>query len=478
MLFSLTAQGRRRIASVAVLVVAALLATASSALAASSGPKAVAASAQALRSSPGVKLIRSFSARAADSGTLLAPPPPGQPNRANGNTKHTTRLWGADPFQEAVAVTQLVYPADGPTGMNTSYPDDRPRAVTLLTPDDELTAITATPLIHFPDNAPVLYVTRNGIPDITRREIQRLHPVGIGRHNAVQAFVVGAANNPGVIAALRQLGLKYEAVNASDPATLADQVDQLYGSIANPDLGYPTMSGTGTGEGSTIADVVIGSTAAPQYVLPATHWVSHMPTGMLWVTPNGVPQATIDALKRRGGDAQIYVFGGPNVVSPSILRQLRMYGHVSRISEDEPVAFNSPPPNLPLTTAIAFSKMWDPVGMMGWNITGAGHGFTLVNQSDWQGAVGSAILSHLGFHAPLLFTNNSGKLPAVLDGYFKEVAPTFLVTPADGPYNMTYVIGSYSSISWHEQTQVDHDSGMTNRRVPGQNTGSGYITPR
>ena len=69
-------------------------------------------------------------------------------------------------------------------------------------------------------------------------------------------------------------------------------------------------------------------------------------------------------------------------------------------------------------------------------------------------------------------------MPAADDGYFKQVAPTFLVTPADGPHNMTYVIGSYNSISWHEQAQVDHDSGMTNRRVPGQVTGSGYITPR
>jgi hypothetical protein len=406
---------------------------------------------------------------------LASPPPASQPNRANGNTKYTTRLWGANPFQEAVAVTQEVYPADGPTGIDTSYPDDRPRALTLLTPDDELTAITATPLIHFPDNAPVMYVTRNGIPSVTLREIQRLHPVGIGRHNAVQAFVVGGAANPGVIAALRKLGLKYQVLNQTDPATLADQVDQLYGSIANPDLGYPIMSDSATGEGSSIADVVIGSTAAPQYLLPATHWVSHMPTGLLWVTPSGVPQATIDALKRRGGDAQIYVYGGPNVVSPSIVRQLRMYGHVSRITEDDNVAFNSPPPNLPLTTAIAFAKMWDPVGMMGWNITGTGHGFTLVNQSNWQGAVGSAILSHLGFHAPLLFTNNRGKLPAADAGYFKEVAPTFLVSPADGPYNMTYVIGSYKSVSWHEQAQIDHDSGMANRRDPGQNTGSSYI---
>ena len=408
----------------------------------------------------------------------MSPPPASQPSRANGNTKYTTRLWGGNAFQQAVAVTQLVYPANGPTGVNTSYPDDRPRAITLLTPDDPVTAITATPLIHFPDNAPVLYATHNGIPATTLREIKRLHPVGIGRDHDLQAFVVGRADNPGVLAALRKLGLKYQTVTAPDPATLANQVDQLYSSIQNPDLGYPTMSPSATGEGSTTADVVVGSLSSWQYLLPATHWVSHMPTGLLWVTRSGVPQPTIDALKRRKGNAQIYVWGGPNVVSPAIVRQLSLYGHVSRITDDDGVAYNNPPPNNPLMTSIAFAKMWDPVGMMGWNIVGTGHGFTLVNQSNWQGAVGSAILSHLGFHAPLLFTNNSRKLPAPINGYLTEVAPTFLVSPADGPYNMTYVIGSYKSISWHEQAQADHVSGMANRRDPGQTTGGTYQPPR
>jgi hypothetical protein len=412
-----------------------------------------------------------------DDSAAVSPPPPSQPTRANGNTKHTTRLYGKDAFHEAVAVTQLVYPADGPSGEDTSYPDDRPRALTLVTPDDALTAISATPLIHFPDNAPVLYVTRSGIPTVTRNEIRRLAPVGIGRDNDVQAFVVGGAANPGVLGALRQLGLKYETVTGSDPATLANNVDMLYGSIENPDQGYPIMSGSATGEGSTTADVVIGSTAAWQYILPATHWVSHMPTALLWVTPDGVPQATIDALERRMGHAQIYVYGGPGVVSPSIVRQLSNYGNVSRITEDDGVAYNHATPNTPLTTAIAFSKMWDPVGMMGWNIVGPGHGFTLVRPNDWQGAVGSAILSHLGFHAPLLLTNNGRTLPSALDGYYKEVAPAFLVSPADGPYNMTYVIGDYRKISWHEQAQIDHDSGMTNRRLPGQDTGGAYQPP-
>ena len=70
------------------------------------------------------------------------------------------------------------------------------------------------------------------------------------------------------------------------------------------------------------------------------------------------------------------------------------------------------------------------------------HGFTLVNINNWQGALASAPLSHLGFHAPLLLTNNAAKLPSEVENYYKMVAPTYLTTPADGPYNMTYVLGN------------------------------------
>jgi hypothetical protein len=42
---------------------------------------------------------------------------------------------------------------------------------------------------------------------------------------------------------------------------------------------------------------------------------------------------------------------------------------------------------------------------------------------------------------------------------------------------MTYVIGSYGRISWKVQTQIDHDSGMANRRDPQQTTGGTYQPP-
>jgi hypothetical protein len=400
------------------------------------------------------------------------PTPPGESTLVTTvGTKTTQRLYGANPYQEAVSITQHLWPAALPENApneNNNDPD-RPWGITLVTPDDPLTAITATPLIHFPDDAPILYVTKNGIPKVTADEIKRLGDTGISRYHNVDAFLVGAAANSGVERQLSALGLKYAAVRAPNVPALANTVDKLYGSIDNPDTGVPAMD-----NGSQ--NVMIGSMQGNdyQYLLPATHWVSHMDSGLLWVNRNSVPAATITALQRRGGHARIYLFGGPQQISGSVADQLSQYGTVIRITNDNNVAFNADPVDNPIDTAITFAKMWDGAGEVGWKITGPGHGFTLVNENDWQAAVASAPLSHLGFHAPLLMTNSANALPSQLNGYFASVSPSFVTTPADGPYNMTYVIGSWNRVSWPVQAHIDYISEMHNRRMWNTTTGSSY----
>jgi hypothetical protein len=404
------------------------------------------------------------------------PAPAGEPNLVpTYTTKTTTRLYGSNPYQEAVSITQHVWPAALPENApneNNNVPD-RPWGLTLLTPDDPLTAITATPLIHFPDDAPVLYVSRNGIPKVTLDEIKRLGDTGISRFNNVDVFLVGAAANSAVKRQLSSIGLKYVSVTAPSVPALANTVDKLYGSIQNPDTGVPGMGGGATMGGGS-ANVFIGSTSAYNYILPATHWVAHMASGLFWVNQNSVPSATITALRRRNGQANIYLFGGPKQISQNVASQLSQYGRVVRVDNNDNVAFNANPTDTAPDTAIGFAKMWDPMGMVGWKITGPGHGFTLVNENDWQGAVASAPLSHLGFHAPLLMTTDANTLPSQLDAYYKSVAPTYTETPADGPYNMSYVIGSWKQVTWPEQAHVDSISEMGNRRMWNTATGSGY----
>lgn len=113
---------------------------------------------------------------------------------------------------------------------------------------------------------------------------------------------------------------------------------------------------------------------------------------------------------------------------------------------------------------------------MGWNITGPGHGFILVNAKDWQGAIAGAVMSGVGFHAPLILTDSATELPKPVSQYFAIVRPNFLVTPAAGPYNMVYVIGDYGKMSWPLQAKVNASMEMANRHdAP---TGSLYHAPR
>jgi len=421
-------------------------------------------------------------ASAADAATsdFSQTPPPGQPSATVADTEHSTRLFGNNPYEEAVAVTRHTYtasqPLNAPNEKNTAA--DRPWGVTLVTPDDPIAAISAVELVHFPDNAPIMFVDKTGIPAVTLNEIKRLQPVGIARDNNVQAFLVGAAANEAVEHQLSDLGLKYQTVTAPNDFELANQIDMAYGKIQNPPSGVPQMEGSATFGGNGIQDVFIGSTSAYQFMLPITHWVSHMPGGVFWVDPKAstLPDSTIVALKRRMGKATIYVGGGPEQVPDALVSLLQQYGAVTRLTNDDAVAFNTPPPITAESVAVAFSQMWDPVGMVGWNAVGAGHGFTIVNINDWQGAVGSAILSHLGFHAPLLLTESAKALPSDVTTYLQKVAPTFLVSPGDGPYNMLYIIGNYEKVSWPTQVTAQLSQEMGNRHdSPG---GSVYIPPR
>ena len=409
--------------------------------------------------------------------TFAPPAPPGEPSPLVADTMYTTRLFGTNPEEEAVSVTRHAYPAanapDAPDEISDA--PDRPWAVILVDAADEVAGLSAAELIHFPDNAPVLFTEGGTLPAVTRSEIERLHPVGVQRDGGVQIFAIGKAGSSAVTASLK--GFKVQSITGANPFTLADAIDAAYGHVEDGDTGVPTMMTGAAGGGNGIQDIFVGSVGSPQMMLPAAEWCSHMPAGIAWVdnTSQTLPPETVTELQRRRGHADIYVMGGPDVVSPALFRQLQAYGNVARVTNDDGIASNPPLADDPVKQSVAFARMWDPVGLMGWNITGPGHGFILVNEKDWQGALGAAVLSGVGFHAPLLLTDSADTLPAPVASYLSIVRPNFLVTPAQGPYNMVYVLGDYAKVSWPLQTSVNASQEMANRHdAP---NGSLYVPP-
>lgn len=422
-----------------------------------------------------VLFATSFAAQA----SFAPPAPPNQPSPDVANTRYTTRLFGRTPAEVAVSVTRHAFtatlPADDPRQQDAA--SDRPWSVILITPDDPVAAISAAELIQFPNNAPILFVDESGIPDVTLAELERLSPVGVKRADGVQAFVVGAAASPAVLEQLNQLGLKTRSITAPNNYALANRIDTLYGQIQFPDTGVPTLMDNAADGGNGVMNVFIGNAEAPKFMLPVAAWASHLPAGIVWASDrNTLPAETVAALERRQGNATIYVMGGLEQISRTLFKKLTQYGRVARVTTDDSVASNAPLTSNPVTLSLAFARMWDPVGLVGWNMVGSGHGFTVVNSSDWQGVIAAAILSSRGFHAALLLTDTARSVSEPVMDYLLTVRPTFLVTPAEGPYNRLYIVGNYSDISWQAQVEMNMSQEMKNRRnAP---NGSTYLPPR
>ncbi|MBE3556884.1 MAG: hypothetical protein IMW91_07450 [Firmicutes bacterium] len=100
----------------------------------------------------------------------------------------------------------------------------------------------------------------------------------------VDAFVVGHTANPAVLSALQQMGLNAIPITAPDLFRLANEVDRVQGYVQDSDLDVPIEEEYSRTGGNGVMDVMIGCVTALSYILPATHWVSHMPSGLVWVT--------------------------------------------------------------------------------------------------------------------------------------------------------------------------------------------------
>lgn len=69
-------------------------------------------------------------------------------------------------------------------------------------------------------------------------------------------------------------------------------------------------------------------------------------------------------------------------------------------------------------------------------------------------AIAAAPFSHLGKHAPLVFTGKDG-LPDSLMNYTMELQPKFKDSPAEGPYNHAWLTGDTATISTAAQSEID-----------------------
>ncbi|GAB7057094.1 MULTISPECIES: cell wall-binding repeat-containing protein [unclassified Paenibacillus] len=333
-------------------------------------------------------------------------------------SKNTTRINTSDPAEAAVLVSRTLWMATGD--------ENRPGGVVLANPDDWQTALVSANLIHHPNNGPVLFVDKDGIPEVTLNELKRLKPAGVPMNNGVQVILVGDLD-PKVEEQVKELGLKTDKIAGGNHAAVAKAVDAYYANVTkeNP------------------PSVIVGSKDSQEYTMPAVNWIAHMPEPLLYVTKDEIPQETVDALKTRGGKANIYILGPESVVSASVETQLGQFGRVVRIAGKDPYE-----------NAVAFAKYKDLVTDFGWGITTPGHNFSFVSKDSPALALAAAPFSHLGKHAPMLWTDKDS-MPEAVMSYVMSIQPKYKRTPAEGPYNHAWLTGGEDVLSAAAQGEID-----------------------
>ena len=359
--------------------------------------------------------------------------PPGQPLEVSATqnsellelTGTTARLAGETYLETATAYSQAVYAA--------AQDQDRPGAVILVRDDRPATAIATTRLLHFPVNAPVLYVTDQGttLPQATKDELERLGPEGVMMDNNTQVYLVGDIAES-VNEEVEATGMETRRLYAEDAVAYTEVLDEF---LAVLDSNHSDV-------------VLVGALSALDYVLPAANWNSHMGMGFAYVTEEGVPAETRRMLERRAPSyPYIYVFAPPDIVGPETMAELSRYGHVQRI-----------PGESPQEMAVRWAGYKDAGRVFGWwfgethRATGwgyaePGHNTILANPSDWRAVVPSGVLSHMGKHAMLILTNQDGSLPDVVRTYVGDVLKPTQTHPSRQVFNFAWIAGPEESIS-------------------------------
>lgn len=347
-------------------------------------------------------------------------------------TPNTTRIGSDDPVETAVAVSQTVYPA--------TEEENTPGAVVLVNRTSLAEVMAAASRVqHFPVNAPLLYVDDGGLPEATRSELLRLMPEGVAQDGNVQVYLVGTLPE-GVAREVTGMGFRARALTAPDPIALTEVLDDW----------------TATQHGDHRNAIAVANLDNLEPAIPAAFWNAHEGDGFVFVTDEGVPEATQRILQRTYSGPWIYVFGDESVVPERVARELAQFGHVTRVPAPDPAGVSA--------LFAAFHDVGRDWGgwifqqdrSFGWDIGEAGHNAIFVNLNGprgWQNALVATTLSHMGKHAPVLVVERD-TVPEPVARHLLATRP-YATAPRQQLLNHGLIIGGPETIGYDVQVELD-----------------------
>ncbi|MEX2336806.1 MAG: hypothetical protein WD555_06010 [Fulvivirga sp.] len=349
-------------------------------------------------------------------------------------TAYTVRIPGHSPEEQAILLTQTVYPATR---------EDNAVGAIILCPQEPAIAFTAMSRItHMPVNAPLLYLDKEGrVSEQTLREMKRLKPDGVLQDQRTDVYAVNVPNEQ--VQKIKEiLGYRIRSFNEENPILLAELLDRWQAALKadHPD------------------EVIVTALDHPkgmQHGLGPMGWNAHMGKGFAWVYTDSVPPATREILRKRYGDhgSFIYLTGGKEVISEKVAKELAQYGLVRRIYGSTPYA----------TSAVnagykdygrnhGWWWAWEE-RMFGWGIAQAGHNYIIGPPDNLLAMIPAAVLGHMGKHGPMLLVEPDD-VPKEVEEYLKMVKP-FATGPQETILNYAWIIGDTTQVSVKVQQSID-----------------------
>lgn len=241
-------------------------------------------------------------------------------------------------------------------------------------------ALAASALTHHPRNGPVLFTPYESLADSTLNEITRLD--SLMGSQPIKILAVGELSG-NVTDRLATTGLAVEQIIGKDAYETAYMIDEM--------LGFPRTV--------LIASAADGGTAAC-----AAAWAAHAGTPILLVNGEEIPDATYRAINNTY-EPEIYIIGNESAVPRSVDNRLRTLNvkSVDRISGETPAE---------VSVNLALYRN----GLFGWGkMSDSANSFAIVRTGKWQDAISAALLGHLNWHMPVLFTTENVLAPEVAE---------------------------------------------------------------
>lgn len=340
---------------------------------------------------------------------------PAEIHRLHWQTNNTTRIWDNDWEQLQERIVNI-------KALANLTP---PGSVIMIDSSSWQEALAACALAARPINAFVVLADGGKIPQTLQKLLLS------DSIPARTSYLLLLGNKTQFESVFQQRGYRIKIFPSSSYAVTAWQIDQELSKAA----------------GISREIILVNGSGDPKLVLPAATMAAHRGTPILFYNGNNLPEATKAALSTRQGACNIYILAPPGSTDHNLMAELVTMGKVTEIGDPDPVQ-----------NSVAFAQFFDKTTGFGWQSTGetaeGGKQFILVQSDDWRmGIVGAQLFSG-GVFGPLLVTTDKIRLPLALEKFYFSTKPDWWVTPAEGPYNHTWILGDTSQVSYSQQGRV------------------------